>query len=765
MALRVRYVGRASDPQAELQLQELTRAVNALGDDVEQIAGETVPGIIDTIEDIKDDLDDRVPKPEEPPSAPTDLRAMPAFRMFILQWVRSTGIVEGYVLAFSTSPNGSSDWSAWEEIVLPDVNVFTHHGLDQDLYYRYRVCAFNRIGRSLWSNLVEAGKPGKVSLSEEIIDEHNWMDVWNRAQAIGEDGTLLAQRIKGFLEKAQLDPSIQQTLEEVGVIGQDLENVVGRLDSTNKNLWFSSIKQTADALQSEVARIEGNLNSSNPNTWYSSIKQSAEAILSEVARVEENLESNNKNTWYSSIKQTADEIASVVAKLEGEDPVQFSTIQQLSDRITSMVVDLRKTATIVSGTTTASASNYIRDVTKDWASLATQYGVNWAGYEVVILSGSQTGQRRTISSANASGYLYVSPNWNAAPGTGVEYAIIGNNVIGAVYSKIQQEADRITSLVAQVNQLGENISAIAQTAEEISMTVRKQQAVESGQTSPTTYLDRLYDTSKNWASLLEVHGLESWTEHRVILVSGKGAGQARNIVGHSGSYLLLQNAWDTLPAAGDRYIVVHKQSGYSSTFQQTAEAISMRVQAVDKYGNPIVAAQLRIGQMNSQGFILLDAENIFAPGTIFVFDKNPGRAASGQVILNSSGIEVRNGKIKVINQDNVVVIDGSKNMFKIISSGSVVVSPGATDRYTNGALRLSYVPAFLFYYERPETDGANIAYFPMYWKTSDTVFANEYGVQMMADVRDGYLTMTFFAGADNKRSVTVKYYILEEAAL
>ena len=85
MTVRVRQVGRASDPQAEMQLQELTRAVNELGGDVEGVQ-RTLP---DVIEDIEKELDEMDPDTNRTPTIPTNLVAIPAFQMFILKWDRS----------------------------------------------------------------------------------------------------------------------------------------------------------------------------------------------------------------------------------------------------------------------------------------------------------------------------------------------------------------------------------------------------------------------------------------------------------------------------------------------------------------------------------------------------------------------------------------------------------------------------------------------------------------------------------------------------
>jgi hypothetical protein len=165
-----------------MQLQELTRAVNELGGDVEGVQ-RTLP---DVIEDIEEELDDRIPIPTEPPTIPTNLVAIPSFQMFILKWDRSVSeIVDGYIVSFSTSEDGTS-WSEWEEIVLSNISVFTHTGLDSDVHYRYRVLAYNRAGRSLWSNMYVGGKTVGETASEissmRVVARDQYGNVINYAQ-------------------------------------------------------------------------------------------------------------------------------------------------------------------------------------------------------------------------------------------------------------------------------------------------------------------------------------------------------------------------------------------------------------------------------------------------------------------------------------------------------------------------------------------------------------------------------------------------------
>lgn len=424
MTVRVRQVGRASDPQAEMQLQELARAVNELGGDVESVQ-RTLP---DVIEDIEEELDNRIPIPTEPPSAPTNLVAMPAFQMFILKWDRSVSeIVDGYIVSFSTSEDGTS-WSEWEEIVLPNISVFTHTGLHSNVHYRYRVLAYNRAGRSLWSNIYVGGKPLLISFSEEVINDFDW------------------------------------------------EN------------------------------------------------------------------------W-----------------LEHSEPFQ--------------------------------------------------------------------------------------------------------------------------NIVADVNENKQDISAIVQTASEISSTVA----------------DLVTNTS--------------------------------------------------------------------STFQQHANMINQRVVAKDQYGNVISSAQIQVGLVDSQGYILLDASDIFVPGTMHIFDKNPGSAASGQVTINSNGVEIRGGKLSVVNPSGTVIIDGTSNMFKIRNSGYLWAEQDSISSVTfNIPSSEVNIPAFHIIYEGFEIWGTGYGNFegdamwPFIIDGTVGLDRNIIGALVaLTRTSESQVRMDLKCGRDTE-GIYIRYYIFKEAA-
>lgn len=513
MTVRVRQVGRASDPQAEMQLQELTRAVNELGGDVEGVQ-RTLP---DVIEDIEEELDNRIPIPTEPPSVPTNLIAMPAFQMFILKWDRSVSeIVDGYIVSFSTSEDGTS-WSEWEEIVLPNISVFTHTGLHSNVHYRYRVLAYNRAGRSLWSNIYVGGKPLLISFSEEVINDFDW------------------------------------------------EN------------WL----EHSEPFQNIVADVE-----------------------------------ENKGA-ISALTQTASEISGTVAKKEFTEP-------------------------LVSGTITIGSSP----------------GAEWT-----------------------------------------------------------------------------------------------------------------QDTTKDWGNLAESLGISDWKNLYLRFTSGENEEKFYQITGTSGSTIFFSPPTENNLTAGDGYEIVTLETVASSTFQQHANMINQRVLARDSNGNLVPVAQLQVGQVDGNGYILLDASDIFVPGTMHIFDKNPGSAASGQVTINSNGVEIRGGKLSVVNPSGTVIIDGTSNMFKIRNSGYLWAEQDSISSVTfNIPSSEVNIPAFHIIYEGFEIWGTGYGNF-----TGDAMwpFIIDGTVGLDRSIIGGLVALTRTSESQVKldlkcgrdtEGIYIRYYIFKEAA-
>lgn len=138
-----------------------------------------------------------------------------------------------------------------------------------------------------------------------------------------------------------------------------------------------------------------------------------------------------------------------------------------------------------------------------------------------------------------------------------------------------------------------------------------------------------------------------------------------------------------------------------------------------------------------------------AANTLHVFDNHPGTAANGKVTIDSRGISIEDGKLTVTNPGGQTIIDGLSNMFKIHQTGIVNVSRGSTVNVNFPDL--GYIPIFLVYYT--DVDG-NVVW-PMFFYTTA-------GFQgLVARINNTRLKLENYAS----ESITVRYYILKEAAL
>jgi hypothetical protein len=208
-----------------------------------------------------------------------------------------------------------------------------------------------------------------------------------------------------------------------------------------------------------------------------------------------------------------------------------------------------------------------------------------------------------------------------------------------------------------------------------------------------------------------------------------------------------------------------------STFQQHANMINQRVVAKDRYGNVINSAQIQVGLVNSQGYILLDASDIFVPGTVHVFDRNPGSAASGQVTIDSDGVEIRGGKLSVVNPSGTVIIDGTSNMFKIRNSGYLWAEQDSIGSVAfNIPSSEAYIPAFHIIYEGFEIRGTGYGNFegdamwPFIIDGTVGVTRNIIGALVaLTRISSSYVTLDLRCGRDTG-GILIRYYIFKEEA-
>ena len=108
------------------------------------------------------------------PQAPTGLSAIRTFRGFSLSWnLGEESFLDYYMVQFAVSSDDQATWSDWVSIdVAIRSTIYPHQGLDSGLDYKYQVRVRSIAGIwSPWSDEYIAGKPGKVSLSEEVVGQ------------------------------------------------------------------------------------------------------------------------------------------------------------------------------------------------------------------------------------------------------------------------------------------------------------------------------------------------------------------------------------------------------------------------------------------------------------------------------------------------------------------------------------------------------------------------------------------------------------------
>lgn len=162
--------------------------------------------------------------------------------------------------------------------------------------------------------------------------------------------------------------------------------------------------------------------------------------------------------------------------------------------------------------------------------------------------------------------------------------------------------------------------------------------------------------------------------------------------------------------------------------------------------------------------------------------------ASGNVVIDSTGIAVTNGKITVTNAGATVIIDGTSNMFKIAASGttSIVVAANSVQSTTVTLTALgssnTVTPAYLAWLSTTSAgnanprsigsafDGTGIGY---YSAASSGGAVTQRMVGAFAEARDSvgiiagqvFYRLTGYNATATEPSFYSRYYVLKEAAL
>jgi hypothetical protein len=274
-----RRVAHFEDPRMERQIDEIINFEKQMKTDLDNTREMIAPDV---------GTDDGEDAPDEP-SKPQNLTISSSFKKFILNWDRLTSDeIAGYIVSYSSSFDGQSTWNNWVNIDIGSTSFFIHDNLDPAYDYRYRIASYNKNGvRSSWTDIEVAGKPGKVSLSEEVVGE-----------LIGD-----------YLADGSIDPPH---------LGTELYN--------ERDAWNSTVIKAENT--------ENELNKDNSVTSFTSITQNYDEITSVAVTA------NDNAAYISAINQTASEISSTVSEVITGGAITGSTIQQNADAINLRVVAL-----------------------------------------------------------------------------------------------------------------------------------------------------------------------------------------------------------------------------------------------------------------------------------------------------------------------------------------------------------------------------------------------------------------------------------------
>lgn len=245
MANKPRKITSFNDPKLERQFEEILRFEREYAKRIEK-----------TEEEVKE-----IKEPEEKrrPNKPTELTAFPSFKLMNVSWnYVSSNNVSYYVLSYSESTDDESTWSDWNNIKLSNVSFYIHENLDPDIDYRYRVAAVSNEGyRSKWSDIYIAGKPGKVSLSEEVAGE-----------LIGDylaDGAITESKFdETVVEKYVHEEDDTANISIIGKTADEISSTVAEVYDGG-TISGSTIQQNADAINLRVVALDEDGNPTDVN--------------------------------------------------------------------------------------------------------------------------------------------------------------------------------------------------------------------------------------------------------------------------------------------------------------------------------------------------------------------------------------------------------------------------------------------------------------------------------------------------------------------
>lgn len=139
----------------------------------------------------------------------------------------------------------------------------------------------------------------------------------------------------------------------------------------------------------------------------------------------------------------------------------------------------------------------------------------------------------------------------------------------------------------------------------------------------------IQDSSKNWSA----SQLNSATKHPVVvIVSGEGAGQWREIVSNTSTSLTIDRPWDVIPTAGSRYSVIAWSAANwlvkGNTFQDHARGVMF-------YSASSLNLAIVGNNLLNNGAIWLRGEQNFMDSKMLRFDVNYNIQVIGNTLKNT----------------------------------------------------------------------------------------------------------------------------------
>ncbi len=156
------------------------------------------------------------------------------------------------------------------------------------------------------------------------------------------------------------------------------------------------------------------------------------------------------------------------------------------------------------------------------------------------------------------------------------------------------------------------------------------------------------DQTRNWPAQLSAPGYSSSNRAVVAIVAGKGVGQWRNVVGHTGSQLSLDRAWTVVPDTSSTYSL----SSWSN-YQQFL------------LGNNISNSTVGISLYDGACDTVVDSNNLLNSGYIMLKGNDVSFAVNGSTRRHNPGWNV------AINNNSVTNNDGSQMAQIIVMALSV----------------------------------------------------------------------------------------------